>query len=56
MRIAERTFTRSESKIPLKRLGTIDEFGAVVAFLLSPASQYITGATLRVDGGAMRSI
>jgi 3-oxoacyl-[acyl-carrier protein] reductase len=43
-------------RIPLKRLGTIDDFGAAGAFLLSPAAQYITGATLRVDGGMMRSI
>lgn len=47
---------RSISKIPLKRLGTIDDFGAAGAFLLSPAAGYITGATLRVDGGTMRSI
>ncbi len=47
---------QSIEKIPLKRLGTIDDFGQAAAFLLSPVSAYITGATLRVDGGAMRSI
>src|SRR5689334_19562328 len=47
---------RSASRIPLKRLGTIDEFGSAAAYLLSPAAEYITGATLRVDGGSMRSI
>ncbi|TVR22692.1 MAG: SDR family oxidoreductase [Anaerolineaceae bacterium] len=47
---------RSLSKIPAGRLGTIDEFGRVGAFLLSPAAAYITGATVRVDGGQMRSI
>ncbi len=46
----------SIAKIPLRRLGTTDDFGAAGAFLLSPAASYITGATLRVDGGMMRSI
>ncbi|MAU12802.1 MAG: 3-oxoacyl-ACP reductase [Anaerolineaceae bacterium] len=47
---------RNIANIPLGRLGTIDDFGQAGAFLLSPAASYITGATLRVDGGAMRSI
>lgn len=47
---------RSEADIPLKRLGTIDEFGAAGAFLLSPAASYITGTALVVDGGKMRSL
>lgn len=47
---------RSLRRIPMKRLGQIEEYGRAAAFLLSPAASYITGATLWVDGGAMRSI
>jgi len=47
---------QSLQRIPLRRLGSIDEFGAVAAFLLSPGASYLTGASLRVDGGMMRSV
>jgi NAD(P)-dependent dehydrogenase (short-subunit alcohol dehydrogenase family) len=39
------------SKIPKQRLGTVQEAADCVLFLLSPASEYVTGTTLVVDGG-----
>jgi 3-oxoacyl-[acyl-carrier protein] reductase len=45
-----------ESVIPMGRYGSPDEFGRAGAFLLSPAASYISGATIVVDGGAMRTV
>jgi 3-oxoacyl-[acyl-carrier protein] reductase len=42
--------------IPMKRYGDPDEFGRVGAFLLSNAASYMTGATVQVDGGQIRSV
>jgi len=36
--------------VPMRRMGTEAEVSAAIAFLLSPAAAYISGATLRVDG------
>ena len=35
---------------PAKRAGTVDEVAASILFLASPAAQYISGTTLRIDG------
>jgi 3-oxoacyl-[acyl-carrier protein] reductase len=42
--------------IPLGRYGTPEEFANVVAFLTSRQAAYVTGATLQVDGGMVKSI
>ena len=52
----EEARAQAVAKIPLGRLGNIEEYGKAAAFLLSPTAEYISGATLRVDGGLMRSI
>jgi len=47
----EATRVANESRIPLRRYGTPDEFGRTAAFLLSPAASYLTGIMVPVDGG-----
>lgn len=37
--------------VPLGRMASIEEAGAVIAFLASPASSFVTGVTIPVDGG-----
>jgi NAD(P)-dependent dehydrogenase (short-subunit alcohol dehydrogenase family) len=42
--------------VPMQRYGTSEEIAGTIAFLLSDAAGYITGQSLRVDGGLMRAV
>lgn len=46
---------RAARYVPLGRQGTIEECGAVVAFLCSPLASYLTGINVPVDGGTRAS-
>jgi 3-oxoacyl-[acyl-carrier protein] reductase len=45
-----------EAQIPMARIGEPREFAALVAFLASERASYITGTSVPVDGGWIRSL
>jgi 3-oxoacyl-[acyl-carrier protein] reductase len=45
-----------EKEIPMGRLGEPREFAALVAFLASERASYITGTSIQVDGGWIKSL
>lgn len=50
--LKDETFRRDvESRTPMRRVGEPEEVGAAVAFLCLPASSYINGQIIAVDGG-----
>jgi 3-oxoacyl-[acyl-carrier protein] reductase len=53
---AEQVFAGWEHQIPAGRLGTPEEFAAVVAFLASERASYVNGVSLAIDGGIVRSL
>lgn len=47
---------RWEAEIPMRRIGEPREFAALAAFLASERASYITGQSIAVDGGWIRSV
>ena len=47
---------RWEAEIPMRRLGKPEEFAALAAFLVSERASYITGSSIAVDGGWIKSL
>lgn len=52
----EEIYSRWAQSAPLGRLGTPEEFAAVVAFLYSERASYVTGVSLAVDGGLVKAL
>ena len=48
---SEDTLERAGGNIPLGRLGTPEEMAEGILFLCDPKNEYMTGATLLIDGG-----
>jgi 3-oxoacyl-[acyl-carrier protein] reductase len=44
------------SAIPMKRFGKPEEYAYLAAFLVSDYASYITGASIPIDGGLLRSL
>ena len=53
VRAAGRAAPAADDTIPMKRKGAPEEIATTVRFLCGPASSYITGQTLHVNGGKM---
>ena len=52
----EEFYKKLEANIPMKRIGSPEEFAQAVAFLVSEGAGYITGVSLKVDGGFAKGL
>ncbi|MGB4811103.1 MAG: 3-oxoacyl-ACP reductase FabG [Methylophilaceae bacterium] len=51
--LPENIKTKMLERVPLGRLGNVNEIAATVAFLASSSAAYITGETIHVNGGML---
>jgi 3-oxoacyl-[acyl-carrier protein] reductase len=52
----EAAVAAAEEEVPAGRLGTVEEFAAIAVVLCSARAGYVTGETVAVDGGLLRSV
>jgi 3-oxoacyl-[acyl-carrier protein] reductase len=52
----EAAVAAAEQEVPAGRLGTVEEFAAIAVLLCSARASYVTGETVAVDGGLLRSV
>jgi 3-oxoacyl-[acyl-carrier protein] reductase len=53
---AEIVKARLTDEIPMRRIGKVDDIANLVALLVSPKGNYITGTAIPVDGGLLRAV
>jgi 3-oxoacyl-[acyl-carrier protein] reductase len=52
----EQVEAAARGEVPAGRLGTVEEYGDLVAFLCSDRAAYVTGTVIPIDGGLTRSV
>jgi 3-oxoacyl-[acyl-carrier protein] reductase len=52
----EQVEAAGREEVPAGRLGTVEEYGDLVAFLCSERAAYITGTVIPIDGGLLRAL
>ena len=52
--LGEKGMSELKDKIPMKRLGQVDEIASLVSWLVSEENTYMSGQNLMIDGGFSR--
>jgi 3-oxoacyl-[acyl-carrier protein] reductase len=52
----EEYLARAVEDVPIRRVGTPEEFANVIVFLASERASYVTGVSVQVDGGLVRGL